>query len=673
MKEKTIADTVLCIIDEVFINVKLYYKLHHFIEDLIYDEDIEKPNFKNSININGKIWLSYDYAERYFLYNFPSKKFFINEFLKNSNNTKNRQKLSIAFQKLIYFYDGNSLQEGLEYCKTNKVQFNKNILNTLNVFKFLKLTKLTAKEKFLIYYYSINQKHFQDIIFITNSYSSFENKYYKFNKEGISTFFHGNLNNKYAIKVFDDKDQKLIKSLYQDGIRISLRQILYKLNTDRLYRGKSTVTITKLKDFLNHGGDLLKLDLNRNGTAAIDKIIFHGQRIQPKNPGSVYQIDGTRLNIISLDSQNKPIFYNILVVLDVFSKKVVGYKLTKIENFINYKNLLNFVIDNCGFIPSEIVMDNLGSFKSKDAELYFNSLANLGSNIRKHSVLNPQDKGHIENWFHIFGSLYLKSVPGYLGDGIKSKAKNGKPNEDLLKIYKHKSNFRSYDELNSLIKEKIKEYNNNYIYKNSNPQDLFINTAHKGITLNEEIKIYLFYQTKIFNLKKAYVRIQHDYKIYEYPLYSDNFEFFEKNYNQPIKIYFNPNKSDEIFLTSINSNILHDNYIKLHIHDPITLASVDQDEIEINKLNNFISERKKIKSKLKGLILNNKDLDLKKNNKQFKKKKIEILPIDLIDEKFDSKELVNNSNNINLISDNPNIIFSLNDLYKVSGNNDLIN
>ncbi|MBE9583648.1 Mu transposase C-terminal domain-containing protein [Mucilaginibacter sp. JRF] len=269
--------------------------------------------------------------------------------------------------------------------------------------------------------------------------------------------------------------------------------------------------------------------------------------------------------------------------------------------------------------------------KSKESVVYLSKLKKCGVLIRQHTVLNPSDKSFIESWFGTFSQLFLKNVPGFLGDGIKSKRKDGKPNSDIIEKYRKKRELRTKRELDELLRAKIIEYNSTREYKNSTPNSLFANSVIKnGKKVDESLSRIILFKEKTCELTKAGIRLQVNNKLHEYLIYTDNIPFFHKYFNKEITIRYNPLNMDVIYLYPTDS-FFHIATLNLHVNFP--LAQVSQTEEDRNRIRDFSLKRYAMKKKLLNI---SKQSENKENNE-------EALPIELISEKYDSKELVTNS------------------------------
>ncbi|MDB4999294.1 MAG: Integrase catalytic region [Mucilaginibacter sp.] len=398
------------------------------------------------------------------------------------------------------------------------------------------------------------------------------------------------------------------------------------LNTNRILRGCKKVSLQSVINLTKKSDDYGLLTLQRNGTQGIDELLIHPARKQPNSPGAQYQIDGTRFNIPFLDSNGKPDLLILVVLLDVYSKKVVGHTLTESETFQSYFKVISQSITETRYLPAEILSDNLPSLKSKECLLFMQKLQRAGVIVRQHAPHNPSDKGSIESWFGIFGQLYLKKIPGYLGDGLKSKRKSGKANSDLIQEYKKKKNIRSRADLELLLQSLIVEYNSTYEFKNSTPNLLFANTLIiKGIKLDSDLVRYFLLKERSQTLTKAGFHIQVDGLRYDYLIYDDN--LFLAYRDRKVIIRYDTGNMNKIYVYTPDSFFA---IFELELHVNFPLARIEQTEEEEEAIRQFTFDRSTFRRKLVKHVKSGSKSQLDTTS----------TPLELISEKYDSKNVV---------------------------------
>jgi len=514
-----------------------------------------------------------------------------------------------------------------------------NLSHTLQVFEFLSgLKSIIALEKFFLYYdllkTTIKEVDGPQLIYSTNSLGSFNNKMSLFKEKKIQAFIHGNTQNKNASANFNEIELNMLKAAYEKGYCLSFRTITRDINISRTLRDVKKVSlqtvVRTIKGLEDYGISYLK----RYGSEAINGLLLHPERIQPNYPGDQYQIDGARFNIPFKNEEGRPDILILVALIDVYSKKIVGFTLSNSETFKSYFDVICQAVRETNFLPAEILSDNLPALNSKESLKFMGKLKELGVLIRKHTPLNPSDKSMIENWFGVFAQLYLKDVPGFLGDGIKSRRKDGKPNPDLFDEYRKLKNLITRAQLNELLQIKIKEYNSTYEYKNSKPNLLFENSIlQNGIKLNTNLLRIVLFKEKPVLLTKAGIIIQLNKQDYYYLIYEDNLPFLLQFFGKNIIVRYDPTNMNVIYLYPEKS-FKHVAELQLHVNFP--LAQVNQDENDKKWIREFSLKRYGLKKKLLKICR-------QEDGVEDVAKEPPTTPYELVSEKKDPKEVVMNA------------------------------
>ncbi|MBB6107667.1 hypothetical protein HDF23_000397 [Mucilaginibacter lappiensis] len=601
--------------------IMLYTDIYYLkIEDLttyfsipysIIKDFICEKNKSNILNIGRSNWISLDEIPVSIKeYNsFPTK--YEIEALRTILSGKDIDKQ--GFFKLIKEQLNIELKRSNQYnlmvlrcdLQTNENQI-RSISRSYALFNFLKTCKLmNGVDKFLLY----NQFKNEDLIYKTNSKVAFLRKYREFLKNDIKAFLHKNIQNHNAQKI-TPKDEKVIMKKYGDGVKYSMSEILKFVNTDRIIRGKTKISAAAVRRTILNHKSLVAAKLARYGHVALEKVIGHASRIQPMSIGEQYQLDGTRLNFLFCNENGDIGFLYAVVALDVYSKKIVAFSLNEKESFTQYISCLKTSIKKDNFIPYEILTDNFSGLSNDQFLDFENRLSFLGCTVRKHLPGQPMDKGHIENWFHIIGKKYLKRIPGYLGDGLLSGDKDGKPTQEMIQEARKRKNIRTRAEVYTMFENEIINFNSTYVYKNSTPNNLFNDSkAVHVISLDSDgFRYMLFNSTKRF-INNQLIKIEINRKRYEYLIWDDQF-LLNYLYKEVI-VRYDPDNPQIVYIYNKDNFTL---LLEVDVHLPYHLAKCNQtkrDELAIFQIAN---KRKELKSKLKAakndFIMNYEDIPL---------------------------------------------------------------
>ncbi|MFM7854732.1 MAG: transposase family protein, partial [Flammeovirgaceae bacterium] len=108
------------------------------------------------------------------------------------------------------------------------------------------------------------------------------------------------------------------------------------------------------------------------------------------------------------------------VVLDVYSKKVVGWALADKPSATQAKNAFKMAFKDHSFLPEEIVIDNDPIYKRSIFKRFCIRLNNLGVITTKAYANIPTWKAEIESFFAVLQKLH-SDKPWYFGEDVKSK------------------------------------------------------------------------------------------------------------------------------------------------------------------------------------------------------------------------------------------------------------
>ena len=168
---------------------------------------------------------------------------------------------------------------------------------------------------------------------------------------------------------------------------------------------------------------------SRQGKSAHDKETANYAKIIPAlYSGDQWQMDGWDIPVYCKKRSEKGgveyfVKYVLFVVMDVHSRKIIGFDVAESENTETILTALDMAVRNTKTLPNELVADNHSWNKTKEAASLKDITEKLGMIWTIDS--NPRRKAILERAFRTLGDKHFKRYYGYLGQGIKSKMKNG--------------------------------------------------------------------------------------------------------------------------------------------------------------------------------------------------------------------------------------------------------
>jgi hypothetical protein len=249
------------------------------------------------------------------------------------------------------------------------------------------------------------------------------------------------------------------------------------------------------------------------------------------------------------------------VVLDVFSKKIVGWCLAEEQTGTQAKNAFKMAFVDHWILPEEIVIDNDPIYKRKVFKRFVRKVNNLGVITTKAAPNVPTWKAEIESAFAVFQKLH-SGKPWYIGESVRSKNIAGNPvpevrdklwaltdaKKGLTVEQMHKEFAKMVQEYNAMTNQRKKKVSPQETYKMYKPKHskkfedwmeplLFWATKHKKrikddgrIDLQIEGDEYIYQVTKaemLWTYKNSDVRMCYNTddlsKIYIYERFTHKF------------------------------------------------------------------------------------------------------------------------------------------------------
>lgn len=363
------------------------------------------------------------------------------------------------------------------------------------------------------------------LVFETDNIDSFYRKL-RFFKDRRAEELINDSNGKNGNYKLTERHIREIKRIYSSPRQLSGREIHEKLNDWCVINGHTKISISSIKRILADPFIQNLCNRKRYGEEWYrTNIEPFNLREEPKENGELWQIDGSRLQFPYLTSFNKIGFLNLFVVMDVHSRKIVGYSLAPSENHVLVIDSIKSAVEKTGYVPNTMVFDNGSAFKHEKFRTLSNQLSHFGTRMIRHAPGKPNQKGHVERFFSTFQTTVCKHYDGYLGEGITSKRVNARPSQEILKENFKKSNLRSRSQLEGLAKKQIKEYNKLKLNKSKLSPSLKFKSAKKNkyafpigsndfaLLFWDRIKDYKIKNSMVILSKGSHREIQYQYII----------------------------------------------------------------------------------------------------------------------------------------------------------------
>lgn len=342
--------------------------------------------------------------------------------------------------------------------------------------------------------------------------------------------------------------QRRIVSYYVSPKKYNKKQITDMVNEELVGRGLKPISYSTVSLYLRNHVLKNQYDLFRNGKRYSEQnTLSYLTRKDPQQIADLYQIDSTRLGIPYKTKSGDIAFLNMCVVMDVFSRKIIGHSFSETENYIMILEAIKMAFEEFEYIPGQVVIDNSRSYSSSEFVKFSQKMDNYGVYIRKTKPYNPGDKGHVERWFRTFTDCYLNKVFGSVGHGIKSKHLDSRVSPELEKYYRKKQNLRSKYELVKLVSHLIQDYNKDI--KRKRKKESWFSTKDKFLPHNIAD---IFFSTRHLLVRRSMICFHVDRKRHTYTIH--NHLMANKLNNSSVNVRFDKENPSRIYLFQPENN-----------------------------------------------------------------------------------------------------------------------
>lgn len=309
--------------------------------------------------------------------------------------------------------------------------------------------------------------------------------------------------------------------LYAENPMWKYPQILVEVNVYAKTLGLQEISLDHIKRYFRQHHIQKRLRCVRNGEDYFMSTVAHQNHLKvPYNAGRQLEIDGTRLQIPFYNTDKKDIdFLVIFCILDVTSKKVLGYSLGKSESSSLVVEAFRRFFDNYNFLPKQITRDNSSAYL-RDFKFIENYTALKG--VKWEAKSEPRSCPNISLFQKTFAQSICSSFDFYIGLGIRTKDIDSRLNAKQLKtrIRDKKQFLPEKNELIYKVDELIIDYNSCEFQGKISANVMFGKRFEidKVIQLTEADQALLKGTRKVKSVKNSEIEIRENKKKYFYKL-----------------------------------------------------------------------------------------------------------------------------------------------------------
>lgn len=388
---------------------------------------------------------------------------------------------------------------------------------------------------------------------------------------------------------FDERHEYFLRVVFSEGKAYQapkMHQRLAEMCKEAGIDCPSLSWVKHNKQLLSHQE---RLHNARYGADPTDKIQAYAGITPAMHADSQYQIDGWDLPFYYLgkdaNGSNRLKKLTLIAVKDAQSRKIVGYSIGRSENRLTLLDAIQDAVTNTGAMPFELVSDNHSYNKTMEIEHFKAEIEKIGTTWTVDS--NPKRKAIAERGFKDMGERFCKDHYGYIGQGIRTKQKDGRTKQELIDKYQKSGSILSKNEIKMIAISVVKQYNETKLpNKDKSPDQLYNESAKpQRIEVDEYDRLRLFTKKTEYKVSRHQINIVIAGHKYEYQLPARFAKYNGKKvvvrYDSPDLIYLFELKKDEPICTLKQKEKAHG-------------ALADQTPKDIEILNRFAARKKAV-------------------------------------------------------------------------------
>ncbi|MDR1181942.1 MAG: kinase [Bacteroidales bacterium] len=369
----------------------------------------------------------------------------------------------------------------------------------------------------------------------------FERKYKKYQTFGYESLIHKGYGNKYTEKLTEEAKDWLIARYASQINKCTVFQLFVEYNE----RAASKADWKEIKDEKTIRNFLYKPEIkaiwygSRYGELkSKEKYTRQHKTLLPTMRDSLWYGDGTKLNFYYIDENGSIATCNVYEVMDVYSECLLGYHISKSEDFEAQYKAYKMAMIFSGHKPYEIRFDNQGGHKKLQAGAFFKGLSRLAINTQPY---NGRSKT-IESAFGRFQSQFLHKEWFFTGMNVTAKKIESKTNMEFILANKH--NLKTLNEITKQYEQRREEWNNAphpatgisriKMYRQSN------NEKSKKIDIYDMISMFGVINPKAITYRSNGIVMEVKRQKYQYEVLTiegvPDFDFLRKNIDKEFHI-----------------------------------------------------------------------------------------------------------------------------------------
>lgn len=358
---------------------------------------------------------------------------------------------------------------------------------------------------------------------LPNSTKRFDMAFKQYLKDGYQSLISGKLGNTAAEKLSAD-GQRWVLARWATPVRtVTLSRLFDEYNAHAVEAGwKPLKSEQTLRSFLE------RPDIKALWYGARYGELKYKERFVPQHRTLLASCrdanwygDGTKLNYFYRDENGKVATCNVYEVVDEYSECLLGYAVSKNEDFAVQYKAYRMALDFAGQKPFQVTFDNQGGHKKLMAETFFARMAHLCIGTQPY---NGKSKT-IESIFKRLQEGFLRQDWNFTGMNITAHKAESRANMEYFEA--NKADLPTLDEVVKVYAQRRNEWNHAPHPKTGRPRiEMYYSSQNEQCTplqLWERIELFGLMTQKPVTFRASGLELTVQGVKYAYDVFADGF------------------------------------------------------------------------------------------------------------------------------------------------------
>lgn len=376
--------------------------------------------------------------------------------------------------------------------------------------------------------------------------------YEKYQEEGYESLISKAWANQNTVKIVPEAGDWLVAQWASMIDRVTIEQLHARYNQVCEGEGwKPVKSAAAIRAYLHREDVQPRWYGARYGELASKEMYARQHRtVLPQRRDSLWYSDGTKLNYYYKDAKGNIMTCQVYEVIDVYSEVLLGYHISKSEDYEAQFMAYKMAMKRAGHKPYEIKFDNQGGHKKLNSADLLTNIARLAIRTQPY---NGKSKT-IESIFGRFQSQILHKDWFFTGQNITAKKRESHSNMEF--ILANASKLPTLEEIKELYKVRREEWNAAPHSKTGIPREQMyatsVNEETPAIDALDMINMFGIMTSRTSTYRASGIEIEVKGKTYAYEVLDKtgmpDMAFNCKNINRKFFVKYSP---DDMSIVSL--------------------------------------------------------------------------------------------------------------------------